>query len=503
MTTTTRTIMRMGMGRRRWRSACRAFRLWLWLSQQRRRRQRQRQRGLPRVLHQRRERRPTRRGLREGPRSGLGDERHDDVGAPAERGCRESHCGRAEGGGGGGADARRHRRAGLLHGGKSYLENNGFSLGDTAHRERGHGADHAHGRSQSREDVYGNGRRAEEEDEEERRKREWEAMQRGERDTGVGKPGRLVPPLQTQTKKTSPSRRCRRALRRREARQRGRPHASTDTTHAGTDTAIARTDADADTNTLAPLAASAPHGQRDRDVRGRGVRRGGGRRVRVRVRVPRPGRAPRGGGEPERRRGRVRERLWEPERGACGVRVWREQRAGEQGAGPAGGGGGRGRGRGGDAGPEAARRTGPRSWCGVDPPDVDHPTLVARGALAGAAHRARPLGDAADAAQRYAGWVAAAVAPLEEFIDEPVDPREFYGELQEIAEGESGSVYAAALIPDAPIHKLKLPPLVKARDADEISKGRACWWRLRASRCCLGAARSLWMCGGSWGCCRA
>jgi hypothetical protein len=75
-------------------------------------------------------------------------------------------------------------------------------------------------------------------------------------------------------------------------------------------------------------------------------------------------------------------------------------------------------------------------------------------------------------AQRYAGWVAAAVAPLEEFIDEPVDPREFYGELQEIAEGESGSVYAAALIPDAPIHKLKLPPLVKARDADEISKGR-------------------------------
>ncbi|KAF7326663.1 Non-specific serine/threonine protein kinase [Mycena venus] len=74
-------------------------------------------------------------------------------------------------------------------------------------------------------------------------------------------------------------------------------------------------------------------------------------------------------------------------------------------------------------------------------------------------------------AQRYAGWVAAAVAPLEEFIDEPVDPRDFYDDLQEIAEGESGSVYAAALVPDAPMHKLKLPPLIKARDADALAKG--------------------------------
>ncbi|KAJ7630019.1 kinase-like protein [Mycena polygramma] len=75
-------------------------------------------------------------------------------------------------------------------------------------------------------------------------------------------------------------------------------------------------------------------------------------------------------------------------------------------------------------------------------------------------------------AQRYAGWVAAAVAPLEEFIDEAVDPREFYGDLQEIAEGESGSVFSAELFPDAPAHKLRLPPLVKVRDADELAKGR-------------------------------
>jgi p21-activated kinase 1 len=35
------------------------------------------------------------------------------------------------------------------------------------------------------------------------------------------------------------------------------------------------------------------------------------------------------------------------------------------------------------------------------------------------------------------------VAPLEEFIDEATDPRELYFDLQEIAEAESGSVYAA------------------------------------------------------------
>ncbi|KAJ7153517.1 kinase-like protein [Mycena crocata] len=75
-------------------------------------------------------------------------------------------------------------------------------------------------------------------------------------------------------------------------------------------------------------------------------------------------------------------------------------------------------------------------------------------------------------AHRYAGWVAAAVAPLEDFIDEPIDPRDFYSDLQEIAEGESGSVYAAALIPSAPINRLKLPPLLKARDADDVANGR-------------------------------
>ncbi|KAJ7270952.1 kinase-like domain-containing protein [Mycena rebaudengoi] len=74
-------------------------------------------------------------------------------------------------------------------------------------------------------------------------------------------------------------------------------------------------------------------------------------------------------------------------------------------------------------------------------------------------------------AHRYAGWVATAVAPLEEFIDEPIDPRDVYVGLREIAEGESGSVYAAELAPGAPVHRLRLPPLVKARDLAGVEKG--------------------------------
>ncbi|KAJ6482887.1 kinase-like domain-containing protein [Mycena vitilis] len=75
-------------------------------------------------------------------------------------------------------------------------------------------------------------------------------------------------------------------------------------------------------------------------------------------------------------------------------------------------------------------------------------------------------------APRYVGWVAAAVAPLREFIDELVDPREFYWDLQEIAEGESGSVFAATLVRDAPILNLKLSLSLKARDAQQLANGR-------------------------------
>ncbi|KZT23011.1 kinase-like protein [Neolentinus lepideus HHB14362 ss-1] len=48
-------------------------------------------------------------------------------------------------------------------------------------------------------------------------------------------------------------------------------------------------------------------------------------------------------------------------------------------------------------------------------------------------------------AQRYPGWLYQHVRPLEEFIDD-VDPRDLYTDLQEIAEGESGSVFSARVV---------------------------------------------------------
>ncbi|TFK48253.1 kinase-like protein [Heliocybe sulcata] len=48
-------------------------------------------------------------------------------------------------------------------------------------------------------------------------------------------------------------------------------------------------------------------------------------------------------------------------------------------------------------------------------------------------------------AQRYPGWLSQVVRPLEEFIDD-VEPTDLYDELQEIAEGESGSVFSARVV---------------------------------------------------------
>ncbi|KAH9476995.1 Serine/threonine-protein kinase pakC [Psilocybe cubensis] len=73
--------------------------------------------------------------------------------------------------------------------------------------------------------------------------------------------------------------------------------------------------------------------------------------------------------------------------------------------------------------------------------------------------------------QQYRGWLSDVVAPLEEFIDEAVDPRDHYLDLTEIAEGESGSVFAALLNP-ATAHKLRLPPLIKAQDAEAVRAGQ-------------------------------
>ncbi|KAG6836983.1 hypothetical protein H0H93_016936 [Arthromyces matolae] len=73
--------------------------------------------------------------------------------------------------------------------------------------------------------------------------------------------------------------------------------------------------------------------------------------------------------------------------------------------------------------------------------------------------------------QRYPGWLSSIVAPLSEFIDESIDPRQFYLDLHEIAEGESGSVYAARLVDSDVIKKLRLPAEVRRRDWEEYEKG--------------------------------
>ena len=52
-------------------------------------------------------------------------------------------------------------------------------------------------------------------------------------------------------------------------------------------------------------------------------------------------------------------------------------------------------------------------------------------------------------APRYPGWLSAVVAPLKGFINDTLDPRELYADLREIAEGESGSVFAARVLPRA------------------------------------------------------
>lgn len=71
--------------------------------------------------------------------------------------------------------------------------------------------------------------------------------------------------------------------------------------------------------------------------------------------------------------------------------------------------------------------------------------------------------------QQYRGWLSAVVAPLEEFIDDGVDPRDHYLDLKEIAEGESGSVFSARLNPQT-ASKLSLPPAIKTKDMEEMSQ---------------------------------
>lgn len=59
-------------------------------------------------------------------------------------------------------------------------------------------------------------------------------------------------------------------------------------------------------------------------------------------------------------------------------------------------------------------------------------------------------------AQRYPGWVSNVLSKvgLETFVDEKIDPREYFGGLTEVAEGESGFVYQAKVVRTVPGSKL-------------------------------------------------
>ncbi|KAF9553865.1 kinase-like protein [Agrocybe pediades] len=73
---------------------------------------------------------------------------------------------------------------------------------------------------------------------------------------------------------------------------------------------------------------------------------------------------------------------------------------------------------------------------------------------------------------QYRGWLSFAVQPLSSFIDSSIaDPRLHYLDLREIAEGESGSVYAARVNMEPESYNLirgRLQPSVQERDEKDL-----------------------------------
>ena len=78
---------------------------------------------------------------------------------------------------------------------------------------------------------------------------------------------------------------------------------------------------------------------------------------------------------------------------------------------------------------------------------------------------------------RYPSWLAADVLSLAEFIDDSSDPRALFTDLQEIAQGESGSVYSACATPTVASQFRPPTPTspvsVVSPEWDETDKGRA------------------------------
>jgi hypothetical protein len=78
-----------------------------------------------------------------------------------------------------------------------------------------------------------------------------------------------------------------------------------------------------------------------------------------------------------------------------------------------------------------------------------------------------PPSFASTGAARYPAWLAAIVLPLAEFIDDAADPYVLFTELQEIAQGESGSVYSAHAAPSVVQQFRPLSPHSPAEDSTE------------------------------------
>jgi hypothetical protein len=78
-----------------------------------------------------------------------------------------------------------------------------------------------------------------------------------------------------------------------------------------------------------------------------------------------------------------------------------------------------------------------------------------------------PPSFASTGAARYPAWLAAIVLPLAEFIDDAADPHVLFTELQEIAQGESGSVYSAHAAPSVVQQFRPLSPRSPTEDSTE------------------------------------
>ncbi|KAJ7144135.1 kinase-like protein [Mycena epipterygia] len=73
-----------------------------------------------------------------------------------------------------------------------------------------------------------------------------------------------------------------------------------------------------------------------------------------------------------------------------------------------------------------------------------------------------------DPEERYEGWVASVIAPLSGFIDMPINPRNHYLDLQEIADGPGGTTLYVARLADAHRDQLMLPVHIKEQDQHDL-----------------------------------